>query len=296
MLNLVDLYPIVPSFQDWQFPHDRIPDFWPPAAAASSTTTCGITNTNFAIDGAHIIPQKERAWYENNNMSRYGAGLSDIDNQENILPLRKDIHHCFDNRWFVIVPKIARVETGSATPFIQYVTHIISRDAAGLWPLYHNTLVESLYNSPSAYLFARFAWAILFRVKLFVIKGCPRHVIRIHNDEEGKIEYKAEHCTGKMLSSEYGGGGSQAATPKKRRSGLGSTANEEENLIESSSEDSDISMDETDGLWDTMDDWKGRGRNRRQESSDETVPDTKVHLALDVEADLREALRKGMSE
>jgi len=214
LLNLVDLYPIVPSFQDWQFPHDRIPDFWPRAATAS-TATCSITDSNYAIDGAHIVPQKERAWYKDNNMKIYGAGLRDIDNQANILPLRKDIYHCFDNRWFVIVPKIAKVETGSATPSIRYVTHIISRDAAELWPTYHNTLVESLRNSSRAYLFARFAWAILFRVKLFVINGYPRHVIRIYKDEESAIEYKAEHCTGKMLSSEYGGGGSQAATRRR---------------------------------------------------------------------------------
>jgi hypothetical protein len=229
-------------------------------------------------------------------MSRYGEDLSDIDNQANIFPLRKDIHHCFDNRWFVIVPKIVKVETGSATPSIQYVTHIISRNAAEFWPTYHNTLVESLHNSSRAYLFARFAWAVLFRVKLFVIKGHPRYVIRIHKDEEGKIEYRAEHCSGKMLSSEYGGGGPQAATPKKRKSGPGSIANDEENPVESSSEDSDISIDKTDDLWDMMDDWKGRGRRKRQESSDETVPDTKVHLASDVEAGLREALCKGMSE
>jgi HNH endonuclease len=229
-------------------------------------------------------------------MSRYGMGLSDIDNRRNILLLRKDIHHCFDNRWFVIVPKIATVETGSATPSIRYVVHIISQDAVGFWPIYHNTLVGSLCNNHRAYLFARFAWAIFFRVKLFVIKGRPRYIIRIHKDEEGEIEYKVEHCPGKMLSSEYGGGGSQAATPKKRKSGPDSIANDEENPIESSSEDSDISIDEMDGLWDMMDDWKGRGRKRRQESSDETVPDTKVHLASDVEADLREALRKGMLE
>ncbi|KAF4634867.1 hypothetical protein G7Y89_g3244 [Cudoniella acicularis] len=290
-----DLYPIVPSFQDWQFPHDRIPDLWPPAAA-SSTATCGITNTNFAIDMAHLVPQKERTWYNDNKMTRYGAGLPDIDNRVNILPLRKDIHHCFDNRWFVIVPKITKVETGSATPSIQYITHIISRDATEIWPIYHNTLIESLHSSSRAYLFARFAWAILFRVKSFVIDGRPRHVIQIHKDEEGEIEYKAEYCTSMMLSSKYGGGGSQAATPKKRKSGLGSVADDEENPIGSSSEDSDISIEEMDDLWDVMDDWKGRGRQRRQDPSDETVPDDKVHLASDVEADLREALRKGTLE
>ncbi|KAF4631087.1 hypothetical protein G7Y89_g7047 [Cudoniella acicularis] len=264
------------------------------AAAASSTTTCGITNTNYAIDGAYLVPQKERTWYEDNNMSRYGVGLPNIDNRVNILPLRKDIHYCFDNRWFVIIPKITKVETGSATPSIQYITYIISREAAEIWPIYHNALVKSLHNSSRAYLFARFAWAILFRVKSFIISGRPRHVIRIHKDEEGEIEYKAEHLTGIMLSSRYGGGGSQAATPKKRKFEPGSAANDEENPIESSSEDSDMEMD---GLWDVID-WEGRRqrRQRRQDPSDETVPDDKVHLASDIEADLREALRKGMQQ
>jgi hypothetical protein len=229
-------------------------------------------------------------------MLKYGAGLPDIDNKANILLLRKDIYYCFDNRQFVIIPKVSKVETESTIPSIQYVTHIISRDAAGLWPIYHNTLVESLHNSSRAYLFARFAWAILFRTKLFAINGRSRYVIRIHKDKEGEISYKAEHCTGKMLSSEYGGGGSQAATPKKRKYEPGSIANDEENPVESSGEDSDISIEETDNLWDIMDDWKGKGRQRRQDPSDETVPDTKVYLAPDVEAKLREALHKGILE
>jgi hypothetical protein len=229
-------------------------------------------------------------------MRRYGLGLSDIVNRANVLPLRKDTHHCFDNQWFVIVPKITKVETGSAAPSIQYVTHIIAQDATELWPIYHNTLVQSFHDGSRAYLFARFAWAILFRVKTFVIQACPRYVIRIHKDEEGKVTYKSEHCTGKMLSSEYGGGGSQAATPKRRKSEIGSTVNDKEDPVESSIEDSDISMKETDDIWDVMDDWNMRGRKRRQDTSDETVPDTKVYLAPDVEADLREALRKGISE
>ena len=99
-----------------------------------------------------------------------------------------------------------------------------------------------------------------------------------------------------MLGSEYGGGGSQAAAPKKRKSGPSSTANDDENAIESYSEDSDISMDETDGLWDILDDWKGRGRQRGRELSDETVSHTNVHMTSDVEANLREVLRKGKPE
>jgi hypothetical protein len=222
-------------------------------------------------------------------MRKYGMDLGDIDNKANILPLRKDIHYCFDNRWFLIVPKIGKVETQPASS-PQYVTHIISSSAAELWPIYHNTLVESLHPKSRDYLFARFAWAVLFRVKGFVVAGLPRYVIRLYRDENGKIEYKAERCTGRVLRIEYGGGGSQTATPLKRKCGLGSRV-DEENLAESS-EDSDISMEEPDILWDVADDWRGSRRRREQMSSDETAP----NLEPDVEKDLRKVLRDGMLE
>jgi len=63
-------------------------------------------------------------------MRRYGRGLGDINNAANLLPLRSEIHNCFDNRWFAIVPKIT--ETGVTTPSPKYVTHILSGDAAEL--------------------------------------------------------------------------------------------------------------------------------------------------------------------
>ncbi|KAL2144174.1 hypothetical protein VTI28DRAFT_9465 [Corynascus sepedonium] len=230
-------------------------------------------------------------------MERYGLDPPDIDNRANILPLRKDIHYLFDARWFVIIPRIGTTDS-SLQPSPQYVTHIISQNAAELWPTYHTTLVGSLHAKSRAYLFARFAWAILFRVKLFVIAGLRRHVIRISRDEAGRIEYKAKYCTGAELQDAYGGGRSKVATPlnpRKRKSGQGSTANDKASFAKSSG-DSDSDMVDTDSPWDVMSNWEGRGGNRRQESSKETAPDTKVYLAPDIEADLREALRKGMAQ
>jgi hypothetical protein len=47
-----------------------------------------------------------------------------------------------------------------------------------------------------------------------------------------------------------------------------------------------------------VDEWegRGRGRRRRQQTSSETIPDTKPYLPADVKAELKEALLKGMSE
>ncbi|KAK4146081.1 uncharacterized protein C8A04DRAFT_35347 [Dichotomopilus funicola] len=291
-------YPIVPSFQDWEFPHSRIPDWWPSVVTTPvSTSDCAITNAGYAVGEAHLVPKEERVWYTENQMSRYGVGLPDIDNRANILPLRKDIHYSFDARWFVIVPRMVTTNS-SLMPSLQYVTHIISRDAAELWPAYHLALVESLRTDSRAYLFARFAWAILFQVKLFVTAGRRRHVIQVSRDEAGDAKYEAKFRTGTELEKAYGGGGSKTATPlipKKRGSGQGSTANDEASFAELSG-DSDTDIQDVDSLWDITSNWRERGGERRQESSEETAPDTKVHLAPEVEAGLRAFLRKGVSQ
>ncbi|RMZ92622.1 hypothetical protein DV736_g173, partial [Chaetothyriales sp. CBS 134916] len=145
----------------------------------------------------------------------------------------------------------------------------------------------------SAYLFARFAWAILFKVKLFVIEGQRRYIIRLSGDvKTGKIDYKTESRTGNELKNLYGGGGSKTATPKKRKSGQGSTV-DQENTAELSDEDSDTSMEETDDIWDLHVNWKRRDQESLEETAPGVGPDRNVHLAPDIEADLNEALRRG---
>ncbi|KAK0709811.1 hypothetical protein B0T26DRAFT_743157 [Lasiosphaeria miniovina] len=195
------LYPIVPSFQDWEFPHDRIPDY----------LVCGITIAGYAVEEAHLVPKEEKRWYQENEMRTYTMG--DINNQGNLLPMRKDIHYWFNTRWFIIVPKIVTIDS-SLQLSLQYVTHIISGPAAELWPTYHNTLVESLHFRSRAYLFARFACAILFQAKLFVTAGQDRQVIQVSRDKFGNVEYKTKYCTGEDLENAYGGGGSKTATPR----------------------------------------------------------------------------------
>ncbi|KAK0657765.1 hypothetical protein B0T16DRAFT_425889 [Cercophora newfieldiana] len=278
------LYPIVPSFQDWEFPHGRIPDWWHSVNASPIVTMdCGITNAGYAVEGAHLVPKDERVWYRENEMERYGVGLPDIDNKANLLPHRKDIHYSFDTRWFVIVPKMVTTDSSLQTS-----------------PQY------SIHPKSQAYLFARFAWAILFRVKLFVIAGEPRHVIRVARTPAGTKKYKTEHCSGAELENAYGGRGSEAVTPlyvRKRRSAQASTATDQDGFSESSG-DSDTNMSDMD-VRGTAGDWIEWGRNRRQESSDETAPDVvrpqqlseetapaiRVHLEPALEVELRTVLR-----
>jgi hypothetical protein len=297
MRSLLDRYPIVPSFQDWEFPHGRIPDFWPQVSAvprpqmssAPATRHCGISNFSFAIDEAHLVPQEEALWYQRNDMGRYeDAILCDINNPSNIIPLKTDLHRCFDNRWFAIIPKVIKTTTPHS---VQYVTHILRAQAAELWQLYHNTVVQYLNNKARPYLFARFAWAILLQIKPFITADFPRHAIRIQISGEGKIEYKEQLFSGLQLKSFYGGGGSKRATPINKRSGTGSVMGDDR---ESSSEDGDINMD--DNWEDTVGGWEQHGK-RRQISSQTTVEeDNQARLLAELKTHLEEVLPEGRDD
>lgn len=183
-----------------------MPDIWPikPTNEFLGSRLCSVTGVSYSVGGAYIIPQEELEWYKGNSMAIYGG---DIDNAANILPLRNDLRECFDDGWFVIAPKI--------TPDgVQCVTHILSDMAAELWPTYQNIVAQHLPKGSKIYLFARFAWAILQRVKLFVSTGVNRQVLRVHfDDKTGTAEYKDEYIKGPQLNLLYGG----SRHPAKRK-------------------------------------------------------------------------------
>jgi len=285
---LLGQYPIVPSFRDWEFPHDRIPDSWPQVSTTTFLGRCAISNFSFAVEGAHLVPKNEVLWYQKNDMGRYGdAILNDINNLINIAPLKADLHKCFDDRWFAIVPKVIETTT-SHSP--QYVTHILRMQAAELWPAYHNITIQHLDKMARPYLFARFAWAILLQVKPFITSGFSRYVIRISTSDEDKIEYKQEHLSGLQLQNYYGGGGSQAATPLKRKTG---SVADEDDPVGSSSEDSDVDMDND---WDDMtSEWQQQGKETRKQKSSETTveEDNRERLLAELKTHLEEVLPGG---
>jgi hypothetical protein len=130
-----------------------------------------------------------------------------IHNSANIFSLRRDIHTCFDNRHFTIVPKAFVLTLGPP----QYVVHVLSNNkiAAEYWPICHHCLVENLPIFCRPYLFARFAWAILFNVKPFVTSGIPRHVVVQTEGKDNDVEYSEKVLDGAQLIASHGGGGSQ---------------------------------------------------------------------------------------
>ncbi|KLJ06392.1 hypothetical protein EMPG_10221 [Blastomyces silverae] len=260
-------------FQDWEFLRDRIPDAWGPSVfSGPGRSRCAITNFSMCTEEAHLVPKEERFGYCRNGMSRYGTNLGDIDDSANLVSLRPDIHKCFDKRWFVIDLKVARA--GSAPEMVtgtrsrHYVSHILSTAAAEYWPTYHNTILQYFDGGSHPYLFARFAWTILWYVKPYVTTGDSRHVIRLQvppGVEDVELVRKVAFRSGAQLRASYSGGDSQSATSKKRRS-TSDALGEDDDLAEYSSKDSDIGMEND--IWDdVMDEWEARGQRRYQQIS-----------------------------
>jgi hypothetical protein len=100
------------------------------------------------------------------------------------------------------------------------------------------------------------------QVKTFIIAGFSRHVIRIQMSGEDKITREEKFLNGLQLKAYYGGGGSKRATPLNKRSGAGSMGDDDDDLIESPSEDGDLDMEND---WeDTMGEWRQKAEEGRR--------------------------------
>ena len=193
-------YPVVPSFNDWQFPHENQPN-WPPIPTTTTTDTCCITTTFHALQQVHIIPKDVTLWYITNGIERYSLTVAGINDTKNLIQMRSDIHYIFDDRWFVIIPK-----------YDNYRVHCIN-DLAGEVDI-HDILLQNLRPKTQPLLLARFAWAILLQVKPFITSG---HARKVRIRQQGKSVWETLELSGRDLSAQYGGGGSKAATPASRK-------------------------------------------------------------------------------
>ncbi|MCJ1299235.1 hypothetical protein MMC08_002027 [Hypocenomyce scalaris] len=237
-------YPIVPTFREWSFPHDRLPPSWthpaPEAAeqtfSMSSLTTaliqrdvsCRITGYREGVQVAHICPQAEEDWYLRNGMPRYSNGnTASVDNPANALLLRADLHITFDKPKFVFVPKPAV----DGEP--QFAVHLVE-PSRELESLYHNRALQGLGVSPEL-LFARFAWTIFPWLAGFLkgrIPRCLQLSVRIDGATENEIPppllASSEQCESFLVKSSK----SRNSTPKKRGRAEDDDADEAKSLHE----------------------------------------------------------------
>ncbi|KAL6352599.1 hypothetical protein LRP88_13065 [Fusarium phalaenopsidis] len=212
-------YAVVPCFNDWQFPHDKLPDWWiaPTSSLGLHTKRCAVTNTSYAFTWAHLIPKEEQQWFNKNGMGLYGGGSHSLDDQHNILPLKADLYVCFDQSVFALVPKQHREPNGELRT--EYVLHVLDARESEFAALYQDRPIKCLVSGSREYLFARFAWTVISRIKPFLTSGVGRRVVRFRvracdgdTDEENlRAEMQNVFMDAKKLEALYGGGGRKRA-------------------------------------------------------------------------------------
>lgn len=202
-------YPIVPSFREWRFPHDRLPAHWAQLSSSSNTTSnatftpsnltaaltvrdgcCRITGHKEELQVAHIVPRVELDWWQANDMARYNNGQgSSLDDTANVMLLRADLHIAFDKPRFVFVPK------PSDGRGIRLVFHLLGSSDEYEHHHHNRELYESKVSADL--LFARFAWTLFPLLGAFLsCKEERRLILRIaaHNQMLSRGFFSAADC------------------------------------------------------------------------------------------------------
>jgi hypothetical protein len=248
-----DVYPVVPSFEDWQFPHhdflglgwdadddaaaSPLPNFpaphdttAPPPPSTLRTAVfavpslprskrCVLSNHSYSINKAHLVPSASEKWFRINSMKRYEdeqhPTMRFIHNTRNTLTIRADLHTMWDAHIFAFVPKRG-----------QFVAHILtaptqgSREFAAEW---HNQPAQryAFKGIANQYAFAKFAQAVFMLLKPFIaFTPTGKYVARLQaKADQMEYEVRKEWLSGADLQDLYSGGGSRKASesPSSRK-------------------------------------------------------------------------------
>ena len=111
--------------------------------------------------------------------------VSAVNDDRNILVLRKDIHHLFDARRFTFVPK--RFGPSPRPPEI--VTHVLLPSGSPeLVGLYHNRAPQPICGISVEFLFARFAWSLFTDEHIPFFGSDLDYAVRLLDKAKGEAE------------------------------------------------------------------------------------------------------------
>lgn len=193
-------YPVVPSFQDWRFPHESVPHCWPEPECdrEAKPKRCAVTGHCFAVLDVLAIPKADKEWFDINGMRYYDENPFGHGYSRNRMHVRSDLLQAFNDDLFIIVPKPRRVESP------EYVLHAITANDPEFCALYHNRPVVNVENVSRQFLLARFARTVLPLANAFIVAGTHRNVVLVDRDASGRISWAAEEISGKVLAKHYG--------------------------------------------------------------------------------------------
>ncbi|KAL9595271.1 MAG: hypothetical protein Q9219_006547 [cf. Caloplaca sp. 3 TL-2023] len=213
-------YPVWPTFQDWCFPHDNQPPWWPQISSGSTFTgarnisnmtsqtrirdqTCRLTDSAEELEVPHIVPVKEEAWFAENEMERYSRDHYTITNPANLFLLRKDLHASYDHLKWAIVPKSCK------WCFI-YLDRSLELGA-----LYYNREMHPITGVASEYLLAGFARVVFFLLGQFLTNHAKKRLV---GKSVGVEDPRDKDFTGLECAIKFRGPGERSGSrsPEKR--------------------------------------------------------------------------------
>lgn len=128
----------MPSFDRWRFPHGHLPSPWKdlsldptvPSAAQHFKSkvaalvrdgTCRISGYLNAVEAAHLVPLTDGDWFQSKHMERYCSlpvNLHPINDERNLVILRRDLHHLLDARCFTFAAKSVSPQLSAVSPTV----------------------------------------------------------------------------------------------------------------------------------------------------------------------------------
>ncbi|KAI0153301.1 hypothetical protein GGR57DRAFT_150677 [Xylariaceae sp. FL1272] len=283
-------YPVIPSFHHWRFPHGDLPPLWAqlglpefipsrptlkgPAVAMDRDITCRVTGYMDAVEKAHLVPTGEWLWFVSNRMDRYcrrPLEVSAINDEKNILVLRKDLHHLFDTRRFTFVPR----KCEATTEVVTYV--LLPSGSPEFVGLYHNRYPQSIRGISIECLFARFAWSLFTDEHVPFFGSDLEYTVRLWDKAKGEPEtqiLRGLDARSRAQIFESTRSQSRSVSPKKRS--LSAHRGDDGEGADGYSSDNSVSY--VDGYEaNILDDLVSRGRPRKRtweisRRADEQVP------------------------
>ncbi|KAL5875371.1 hypothetical protein ACKVWM_009262 [Pyricularia oryzae] len=286
----VEQYPVYASFQHWRFPHSNLPEPWRhvtlPAheplnamlgagtgkqAAIKRDGSCRISGATDACKTAHLVPYSEKYWFVSNQMRQYVQNPMSrlpIDDESNLILLRRDLHFLFDRNRYVFVPKTPSLPSTSqsSSPAIAIAIHILQpQRSVQLVSTYHNRLTQQpLCGLSREMLFSRFAWALFHEEIMTFFSGDGKVVVRTWDKAAGCV--KDDTCSANTVARiaqvfESVGTRSRSASPRKR-----ALLSQDRDLCDQPNFgwDDKGSDDEENDSGDEEEDMERRGRGRRR--------------------------------
>ncbi|KAN0071962.1 hypothetical protein V8E54_009691 [Elaphomyces granulatus] len=200
-------YPIYPSFKEWRYPHNCVPNSWvgswtrttvPSIIDSTSNNSlaviardkkCCVSGYQDGLERAHLCPQAEKEWFTENNMQEYNSCLDlateyFINDQVNSVSLRLDIQQCFAKGDFVIVRKEGN-----------WVAHFL-RPTNQLGGIFHNRQVTINAAIAPHFLLVHFAWSMFPFVANMFATNRNRLVRLRESDEGGEVKERDYELSG----------------------------------------------------------------------------------------------------